>query len=256
MLDPEALARLRRFGDEVDRRTDALRAVYGVGSVALGDWVGHLSNLDVVAVAEGAWAPEVVARLRPAVRALAVRGRPARVAWVTWEDLATDPADSAGSGAPVVHGRRTVATGELVNPMTWHILRTAAVCVRGPEYPDVWSGDVRDWAEQRILEWWPAQVAAWERRPTSLWWRRQTCGPVLEVARLSVLTASGRVVSKLEAGESLVDDGARTTIQRILKDSVGYRQGAHMSMYWGPFERKNDVIRWIRTVVTDHGGTP
>lgn len=252
MLDPEVLTRLRRFGEETDRRTDALRAVYGVGSVALGDWVAHLSNLDVVAVADRAWEPATVARLRPAVHALAVRGRPARVAWVTWEDLAGDP---AGSQAPVVVGRRAVPTAELVNPMTWHILRTAAVCVRGPEYPDVWSGDVRDWAEQRILQWWPGQVAAWTRNPTSLWWRRQTCGPVLEVARLSVVTASGRVLSKLEAGESLLD-GARTTVQRILKDSIGYRQGARVSMYWGPFERKNDAVNWVRTVIAQHGGNP
>lgn len=251
MLEPEILVRLRRFGEETDRRTDGLRAVYGVGSAALGDWVAHQSNLDVVAVADQAWAPATVAKLRPAVAALAVRGRPARVAWVTWEDLAHNP---SRRGAPVVCGRRLVPSGELVNSMTWHILRTAAVCVRGPEYPDVWSGDVRDWAEERIVEWWPGRVAAWNRNPTSLWFRRQTCGPVLEMARLSVLTASGRVLSKLEAGESLID-GARPTVQRILKDSIGYRQGARVSMYWGPFERKNDAVNWVRTVIAQHGGT-
>lgn len=250
MLDPDALGRLRRLADDIERRSDRLRGLYGVGSLALGDWTARLSNVDAVAVADDPWPATDLDRLRPAVRGAAVHRRPARVAWVTWDDLAEDPRVSS---APVRHGSRPVATGELVNAMTWHVLRSEAVCVRGPEYPQVWSGDVRDWAEERLRTWWPPQLARWRRRPTSLWWRRQINAPVLEAARLSVIVGSGRVLSKLEAGESLID-GARTSIQHILKDSVGYRQGVRWSMYWGPFERKNDALNWVGSVIAQNGG--
>jgi hypothetical protein len=247
MLDPQALSRLGRFADEVDREADAtLEGLYGVGSLALGDWLAGLSNLDILAVAGQAWDPGLVRRLRPAVDRLALhRNRPARVAFLSWSDLAKDPSTVT---APVLVGTHTDPTDDLVNPMTWQILRVSGVCTRGPEYPEVWSGDVRGWASRRILTWWPPQVARWRRRPGDLWFRRQTEPAVLEIARLSVVAASGRVVSKLEAGVSLID-GARSSVQRVLKDSVGHRQGVHTSMYWGPFERKTDTISWILSVV-------
>jgi hypothetical protein len=248
MLDPQALSRLGRFAEEVDHQAGAatLEGLYGVGSLALGDWQASLSNLDILAVTGQTWDAGLMHRLRPAVDRLAVhRHRPARVAFLSWSDLAQDPSTIT---APVLVGSRAAPTDDLVNPMTWQILRVSGVCTRGPEYPEVGSGDVRDWASRRILTWWPPRVARWRRRPADLWFRRQTEPAVLEIARLSVIATSGRVVSKLEAGESLID-GARTSVQRVLKDSVGHRRGVHTSMYWGPFERKTDSINWILSVI-------
>jgi hypothetical protein len=253
MIDLQALSRLGRFAEEIDHQaaltpggSASLDGLYGVGSLALGDWRASLSNFDVLAVTAKAWDPDLLRRLRPAVARLALhRARPARVAYLRWPDLAADPSTVT---APVTVGTRPGPAGDLVNPMTWHILGVSGVCLRGPEYPEVWSGDVRDWAALRILNWWPSQMARWRRQPGALWWRRQTEPAVLEIARLSVVAASGRVVSKLEAGESLID-GARTSVQRVLKDSVGHRQGVHTSMYWGPFERKTDTLSWIQSVV-------
>ncbi len=246
MLAPVAMSRLGRFAAGVDRAAPGrLAGLYAVGSLALGDWRNRSSNLDVLSVADEAWEPNVVRRLRRAVAGLEVHGRAARVAFITWADLANDPAAAKG---PVLVGRRSAGPAELNNPMTWQILRVSAICVRGPEYPDIWSGDVRDWAEERIVEWWPAQMDRWRRQPGSLWFRRQTSAVALDLARLSVTAASGRVVSKLEAGEALIDSvGSRS--QRLLKDSVGYRQGSRLSMYYGPFERKNDTVNWIASVV-------
>jgi hypothetical protein len=251
MIDPQALSHLSGFADEVDSQTRdhgaaTLDGLYAVGSLALGDWRASLSNFDVLAVTGQEWNPDRIRRLRPTVARLAVhRAHPARVAFLRWSDLADDPSKVT---APVLVGGQIGPTEDLVNPMTWHILRVSGVCMRGPEYPEVWSGDVQDWAAQRILSWWSPQMARWRRNPRALWFRRQTEPAVLEIARLSVVAASGRVVSKLEAGESLID-GARSSVQRVLKDSVGHRQGVHTSMYWGPFERKNDTLSWIQSVV-------
>ena len=55
----------------------------------------------------------------------------------------------------------------------------------------------------------------------------------------AVLT--GRVLSKSQAGE-LAMPLVSTGHQRLLTDAVGYRHGAHFSMYWGPFECKYDAL--------------
>jgi hypothetical protein len=246
VLDPQALGLLRHFEEEVDRQAPGLlEGLYGVGSLALGDWRAGSSNLDVVAAAAQPWPEATVSRLNTAVAGLGPSGRPARVAFLSWGELAADPATV---DAPVLEGRSPVPSAELVNPMTWQVLRISGICTRGPEYPEVGSGDVRDWAADRIVTRWLAQLEGWRRHPLSLWLRRRTAPAVLEVARLAVIASSGRVVSKLEAGQSLID-GARSSTQRILKDSVGYRQGSRVSMYWGPFERKRDVVNWVQTVV-------
>jgi hypothetical protein len=37
--------------------------------------------------------------------------------------------------------------------------------------------------------------------------------------------------------------------RRVVVDSVGYRQGAQTSMYWGPFERKYDALALARDLL-------
>jgi hypothetical protein len=246
VLAPEALSSLHRFADDVDAAAPAtLSGLYAVGSLALGDWRAQASNLDLLAVADTTWAPEVVRRLEAVVGAIGPHARAARVGFVTWADLAGDPKEV---DAAVLVGKHQVASEELVNAMTWEILRLSAICIRGPEYPDVRSVDVRAWSDERILTVWPAALDRWRHRPSSLWFRRQTAPAVLETARLSVMATSGRVVSKLAAGEGLID-GARSNPQKLLKDSVGYRQGSRTSMYWGPFERKQDTMDWVRSII-------
>jgi hypothetical protein len=247
VLDPQALGLLQRFAADADRQAaGALEGLYGVGSVALGDWRPEASNLDLVAVSGGPWSADAVRRLSGTVGQLGPsRRQAARAAFVTWSDLAADP---SGLDAPVLHGAARVASAELVNPLTWHILRVAGICTRGPEYPEVWAGAVEPWANEQLARSWPRQLERWRRFPFSLWFRRRTAPAVLEVARLSVVADTGRVVSKLEAGESLLD-GARSSTQRILRDSIGYRQGSRVSMYWGPWERKRDTVAWIKGAV-------
>lgn len=251
MVPSEALTRLRSFAGAVDRAAPGrLTGLYAVGSVALGDFRSPLGNLDVVAVADQAWDAAGLTAVRGALRAIRLPGQPPRVACLTWSDLAADP---ALVDAPGFVGRRSTPGGDLVNPLTWAVLRTAGVCVRGPEYPELGTGDLRGWAERRLTgEWapWLAHV-----RPAPLILRRNIAEPVLEVARLAQAMSTGRAVSKLEAGEALAGVGAPNQ-QRILKDSAGYRRGERMSMYWGPYERRRHALAYIRSVVSSVGAGP
>lgn len=252
MLSPDALDRLRRFGAEVDTvAPGALAGLYAVGSLALGDYSPALSNLDVLALSADPWPADRVRAARRAVRHLtgsrrSARHRPARVGYLTWADLALGP---TGAGH-CYEGARAVAPTELLNPLTWHVMRTAAICARGPEYPELWSGDLRSWAAARLTGYWASWIPAASRRPGSLWLRETTTEPVLEATRLVVALRSGRVVSKLEAGTSSVDFVASRS-QRILKDAIGHRSGARTSMYWGPFERKSDALLHIQACVDE-----
>jgi hypothetical protein len=253
MFPPEAMDRLRRFGTELDRvAPGALAGCYAVGSLALGDYVPALSNVDVLAVSAAPWPSD---RLRAACgagrhltgRRLVQGRRPARVGYLTWADLARGPEDGVGA---CYEGRRAVAPGEMLNPLTWQIMRSSAVCVRGPEYPELWSGDLRQWAATRLTGHWAAWATAAARRPGALWLREATTEPVLEATRLVVALRSGRVVSKLEAGLSSVEH-APSRSERVLKDAIGHRSGARTSMYWGPFERKNDALFHIQACVDE-----
>lgn len=244
MLAPQTLAQLRAFAGAVDARAPGrLTGLYAVGSVALGDFRPPLSNIDVVAVADAPWDDAALRAVQHSTRSLRQPQQPARVACLTWEQLAGDPAEVE---APGFVGHREVPGGELVNPLTWAVLRNAGVCVRGPEYPDIGHGDVRSWAAERLSTWWRAWLERTHVGPLIL--RRNIAERLLEVARLGQILGSGRVVSKLEAGEALEGSGPPNQ-QRVVKDAVGYRRGTRMSMYWGPYERRRHALAYIRTVV-------
>jgi hypothetical protein len=244
VVSTQVLPRLRDFADALDRDAPGrLSGLYALGSVALGDYRDSLSNLDVIAASDTAWDDASLVAIRRALGALRKPTQPPRVACVTWDQLAMDPAEVE---APGFVGRTPVPGGDLVNPFSWAVLRSAAVCVRGEEYPRLGHGELRAWAAERLGGWWAQWLADIHLSPLLL--RRNIAEPVLEVARLEQIVASGRVVSKLEAGEAAEGVGPPNR-QRSLKDSVGYRRGARMSMYWGPYERRRHGLDYIRSTV-------
>ncbi len=244
VLPSQVLVRLRAFADDLDSRSPGrLAGLYAVGSVALGDFRPPLSNIDVVAVAEEGWDDASLQALRLSLAELRRTHEPPRVACLSWEELASDP---AGVSAPGFVGKVATPGGDLVNPLTWAVLRSAAVCVRGPEYPDLGHGDLRSWAAERLGGLWRGWLEG--VRPGPLLLRRNIAERVLEVARLSQVLGSGRVVSKLEAGEAAGGRGSPNT-RRVLADAVGYRRGARMSMYWGPYERRRHALEYIQATL-------
>lgn len=212
------------YVDLLRRELDgAVEAVYAAGSLALGDFSQKQSNIDLVVVADDGLEPEQLRRVRRAEKALDRPARRAAVWYTTWEEVSGGPG-SLREPSP------------LATPLTWSILRNDPMPLFGPDWPVSWEDKdaLRAWALERLR----AMAGA----KKGLLVLRRDVGPlVLEAARLAQIAITGRVLSKSEAGESsaaIVSSSHR----RVLVDSVGYRQGAQTSMYWGPFERKYDAL--------------
>ncbi len=217
------LRSLERYGP------GAVQAVYLVGGAALGDFSPRQSNIDVVVVADPAALGEGGSQLRRAERRLERVGRPPGVWYATWDDIAEGSPAGAGDG--------------LDTPLTRALLVEEAIAVSGPDWPVVAYDEVefRQWCRRRLHA-----LAAGSKGLMVM--RRDVVPLVLEAARLAEGAATGRVMSKSEAGEVALGLVPRH-YRRILNDAVGYRRGANTSNYWGPFERKTDALQVIRHLV-------
>lgn len=232
----------------VDAYVDLLRrelgakveAVYAVGSLALGDFSPKQSNVDLAVVWEERPRGELPKALSRAERDIDRPGRPAAVWHTTWEEVSGGPAALPSDFGPPDAGEPS----PLATPLTWAILRNDPMPLFGPDWPVVWEDPpaLRSWALDRLNA-----LAAGKHG--LLLWRREIGPLVLEAARLAQIVIAGRVLSKSEAGEA-VNGLVSSSHRRVLVDSVGYRQGAQTSMYWGPFERKYDAL----AVVTELAG--
>lgn len=219
------------YVDQLRRELGAsVAAVYAVGSLALGDFSHKQSNIDLVVVADALPDAETARRLRRSEKQLDRAGRAAAVWYSTWEEVSGGPGSVSRSA-------------ELATPLTWAILRNDPMPLFGPDWPVVWEDQpaLRAWALDRLN----ATASAGK----GMLLLRRDVGPlVLETARLAQIAMTGRVLSKSEAGESMSGFVA-TSHRRVLVDSVGYRQGAQTSMYWGPFERKYDALAVVDELI-------
>lgn len=203
-----------------------LAAVYLVGSVALDDFSPRFSNVDVVVVTDPSLEGADLRPLRHLEHSLDRSGHPPAVWYTSWREIAEGP-PTAGSST-------------LDTPMTRAILREDAVALLGPDWPVVAydEAEFRSWCRAKLQE----EVDASHGLMVM---RRGVVPVVLEAARLAQGVVTGRVLSKSEAGEAATDL-VKSHFRRILNDAVGFRQGAHTSMYWGPFERKYDARELVR----------
>jgi hypothetical protein len=221
-------------------------AVYGVGSLALGDFSHRQSNVDLVVVADPALDALQLRRLAPAARGLHRAHRDAQIWHVTWDDL-----DAGGPGSGAESRVSPPATASpLATPLTRAILRHDPMALFGPDWPVVGHDPeyFQRWSGTRLRD-----LVASNHGPLVL--RRAVVPLVLEASRLTQACITGRVLSKSEAGESVMPI-VSTRQKRLLTDAVGYRRGARTSMYWGPFERKYDALSLLRELLeAATGGT-
>lgn len=206
-----------------------VEAVYLVGGAALGDFSHRQSNIDLVVVTPPGLTAGEHSRLARAERRLERAGRAPGVWYATWDAIAD------GSPAGTVE--------PLDTPLTRALLMEDAIAVVGPDWPVV------AYDETEFRSWCRTQLRQLAAGAGGLMVRRREVAPlVLEAARLAEGAATGRALSKSQAGEAalaLVPSHYR----RILNDAVGYRRGASTSNYWGPFERKTDALQVIRHLV-------
>ena len=210
-------------------------AVYAVGSLALGDFSERQSNIDLVVVADPRLDQAQMGRLAGAARGLRRAGREAQVWHATWEDLDAGGPGWDATGAPPGQA--------LATPLTRAILRHDPLALFGPDWPVV------GYEVEAFRTWSAGRLRALVSAPHGLLvWRRAVTPLVLEAARLAQGAITGRVLSKSEAGESVMPIVSSRN-RRVLTDAVGYRKGAQTSMYWGPFERKYDALALVRELL-------
>jgi hypothetical protein len=171
------------FQEELDRRCPGLlQGLYLVGSVALGDFRPHESDVDYIAVLHHRPGPDEQRALEAALAALPRRPVFEGVC-VTWQDLARDP--------------RLCPGGSLV---AWHELAWRGLAVRGPARPEVWTDKdaLMAFSRQNLEDYWRPWV-----RGKGRWWSLSAWGAswgVLGVSRLRHLLATGEMTSKTGAG--------------------------------------------------------
>jgi hypothetical protein len=230
--------------------------VYAVGSVALSDHCERTSNLDLIVVSDDTLP---AAALGAAVRAQKAldrhHGRSATVAYASTADLAKDPRNL---DLPCFEGNHRVPSERLVNPMTWQLLATHPIALRGSAHPrcSCDTDSVKAWAAEQLQTVWRPKLSH-PSRHMSLWFRRNVSATALELSRLSITAATGTVTSKTEAA-SAIRTRVPARFRRCLDDAVGYRSGGpmSMSMYWGGLERKHDLTALLREVVSVTPGSP
>ncbi|WP_419953315.1 aminoglycoside adenylyltransferase domain-containing protein [Methylobacterium sp.] len=186
-----------------------VEALYLVGSAALDDFRPGLSDLDFVAV----MAPragdghltslaEVHARLDENEGVPTLDGL-----YATWDELRAGPL--ARTAGPCVERGRFVRSGRRSrDPMTWCVMRDAAVTVRGPlcAGTGAWRdpGGLDRWlaasVDRHWRPWLSQALSALHRGEPSLLDDDDVEGVVLGLCRLHYALATGQVPSKSGAG--------------------------------------------------------
>lgn len=176
MSDPSVAETVSAYLAAVDAEAPGLvEGLYLVGSVALGDFRPGASDLDYLAVTADRPGPAAVAALARAHHRLRqARPRPYfDGAYVTWADLARDPATvPAGPGSH--EGRFAADAGER-GPVEWHTLARYGVAKRGPAPADltVWADADRlaAWTDGNLDRYWGRLLDRCARLPSrGGWW--------------------------------------------------------------------------------------
>jgi hypothetical protein len=236
-----------------------VEGLYLEGSVALGDFRPHTSDVDFVAVTAS---PPDAAALAGLARVHArLRERRTRPffdgIYLTWRDLAAGPAAAA---PPTSHEGRFRAAGDGgQSPVTWHTLARYGVACRGPA-----AADLDIWTD-------PAALAAWQDANLDEYWGRllanasrlfSTSGlfaltgyaavwGVTGVSRLHYTLATGDITSK----EGAANHALRTfpdRWHRVINESLRIRRAEpRRSYYRSPTTRRRDVLGFGEMVIRD-----
>ncbi|MBP0459801.1 aminoglycoside adenylyltransferase domain-containing protein [Streptomyces montanisoli] len=237
-----------------------VQGLYLTGSVALGDFPRRGGDIDFVAVSAVPPSPAQTAALKQVHARLAghVRRPFFEGPYVTWDELAGDPADAApgpyahrgGLLAAVPHGRQ---------PATWQVLARHGVTLRGPHARDLTvdtsPGELVLWARESLTRYWRPW---WERGSRLLTSEGLAClgaeaatWGVLGVSRAHRALATGEAVSKTAAGRY-----ARAAFgpehHRVLDECLRIRGGETGGrLYTNPLTRRRDVLAFVNAAIED-----
>ncbi|RCV55866.1 nucleotidyltransferase domain-containing protein [Marinitenerispora sediminis] len=260
-VHPQVRAVAETFLHDVDTEAPGLvEGLYLTGSVALGDYRPHSSDVDFVVVtghrltdADRTALRRVHARMRSRFPRPQFNG-----IHVTWEDLVEDPG-ACGPVASVIGGRFRDRAGADVNPVTWHVLAEKGVPVRGP-LPvelDVWDEreGLRAWSFGSLDEHW----RRWRAKAGRLVTPRGLAAlgslapswSVLSVSRLHFTLRTGEITSKSGAGFYALHAFPEHW-DRIVNECLRIRRDSRLpSLYRSTLERRRAALDYIEMVLDD-----
>ncbi len=252
---------LGTYLDVVDSCAPGLvEGLYVVGSYALDDWVPGHSDIDIVAVTAEPATDDDAATLVTAHAVLAeVQPRPfVDGPYVAWGDLITPPMALHRPWA-LEHRLRHDGDCFELNPVTWYVLATSGVTVRGPSverlgvYVDV-DARVRFVVDNLAAYWAPLAdqvIAACDADPAHLFSPDSLEWCALGALRLHATAFRGDVLSKRSAGEYGLET-APSRFAGVLHDALAIRAGA------SPLEAVDtdrmrsaaELVRWCAETVS------
>lgn len=259
MIYPAQIATLTDcFLEVVDTSAPGLvEGLYLVGSVALGDFQEHSSDVDFVAIMAERPGGAELRRLEKAHREL--RRRYPRPFFdgihFTWADLAAGPL--ACEPAPFSHEGRFEPTGTFaINPVTWHELARHSLAVRGPSLIDAGIGcekkALRTWTLDNLGEYWHPWLTRYqenaimvEESDDLLEWG------VLGLTRLHYTLVTGQITSKSGAGQYALQ-AFDSRWNRIVSEALCIRSNpANPSGYDDLTERFRAAVDYMTMVIND-----
>jgi hypothetical protein len=257
--------RVQTVAQEFLRNVDAeapglVQGLYLTGSVALGDFRPHASDVDFVVVTADPPTDGDAAALRRAHALTRTRVPDPQFNGVhlTWDDLGADPAE-CGPVPSVLGGRFRARSAADVNPVTWHVLATRGVTVRGP-LPvelDVWDepDSLRAWSLGSLDEQWRRWRAAAGRlvtpRGLTALGSLAPSWSVLSVSRLHFTLRTGETTSKTAAGMYALHAFPERW-HRIVNECLRVRRGSRLpSLYQNALARRRAALDFIEMVLDD-----
>lgn len=209
-MHPDVSTTVSAYLKAVDTALPGLvAALYIGGSVPLGDFQPHESDIDFFAVTTRRPDTDALAEVHASLgRALPQPHFDGL--YVTWEELAAGPV--AHHTGPHAFQHRFAASGGFErNPVAWHILASHGMTVRGPAVSDVdvWTDDsaLLDYCRTNLDTYWRPQhqeihrqlAAATVGDDAAMRFAAAYC--VLGVPRLHYTLTTGETTTKTGAGE-------------------------------------------------------
>lgn len=256
---------VRAVADTFLRYADAeapglVDGLYLTGSVALGDFRPHVSDVDFVVVTpRHATDTDQDALRRIHARVRAAHPRPQfNGIHITWDDLASGPLSCARVPA-MLGGRFRRRSNVDVNPVTWHVLADRGVTMRGP-VPielDIWDGleELRGWSRHSLEDQWRRWRAKAGRiitpRGLAALGSLAPSWSVLSVSRLHYTLRTGEITSKSGAGLYALH-AFEERWRRVVNECLRIRRGSTLpSLYASSLARRRAALDYIEMVLDD-----
>jgi hypothetical protein len=232
-----------------------VRGLYMTGSVALGDFRSHCSDVDFVAVSENrpdgaeleglASVHGVVVAAHPKLHFDGIH--------LTWSDLQGGPI--ACGPAPFIHAGCFNPSGTFaIDPVTWHELADHGLPLRGPLLSGtaVWrdNAGLRAWTLGNLVHYWRPWTIKYREGPPALDGSHGlVCWGVLGVARLHYTLATGCITSKTAAGQYALKAFDRRW-ERVVSEALRLRADPTLASQYGDLsERRADVADFAFSVI-------